>query len=170
MQFTQLHQARLFLAAALLLFSTLMYGAEDRVDAERSVRELNGEEQQWLEQSVHVGLEVLAYYADTEDVSPTSLDVAFRNWKSDATESRAPDTVVASGLGVLFGNYIVARKDSSWVVVSDSFGTDLAIRSPEGQEMYPITSVWKRIDPDSGDINFFEPIWTLVAGRELNDR
>lgn len=33
------------MGVTLLLFSTLMYGTEDRVDAERTVRELNGEEQ-----------------------------------------------------------------------------------------------------------------------------
>lgn len=145
--------------------------AETRVDPDnRSVKELELRDKQWISKTEKLGLEVLGFYAGTSDVTPNSLDVAFRKWKSDKTRDRAPDNVVATGLGVLFGNYIVKRKDCRWVVVTDKFGTELALRAPNGSEVYPINAVWKRIDPENEDVNFFEPIWTSVIENGMKDR
>ncbi|MDX1489256.1 MAG: DUF3806 domain-containing protein [Acidiferrobacterales bacterium] len=137
---------------------------------QRSVKELELADKQWIEKTERLGLEILDFYAGTSDATPETLDAAFRKWKSDETQDRAPDDVVATGLGVLFGNYIVERKDCRWVVVTDKFGTELAVRAPDGSEVYPINAVWKRIDPANEDINFFEPIWTSVIERGMKDR
>ena len=139
-------------------------------NAKREIRNLRPPEVEWLAKADDVGRKVLSYYAKTTEVTPKTLDAAFRNWKADTSSKRAPDRVIAEGLGVLFGNYVLKRKVASWVIVTDGFGTDFAIRSPAGKELYPISSVWKRIDPKDDDLNFFEPIWTLVAEKQFNDR
>jgi hypothetical protein len=123
-----------------------------------------------MKKAERVGQQLLERYGRTRQVSPKSLDVAFRNWKADGSVLRAPDQLVAEGLGVLFGNFVVKRKVASWVVVTDERGTALAVRGPDGGQIYPIDSVWKRIDPQNDDINFFEPIWTTVVGERFNDR
>jgi hypothetical protein len=138
--------------------------------AERAARPPNPAEIAWLANANDVGLKVLAFYANTSEVTPKNLDAAFANWKNDRSSRRAPDQVIAEGLGTVFGNFVVKHKQADWAVVTDSFGTDLAVRSPTGKELYPISSVWKRTDPKDGDINFFEPIWTLIAEKELVDR
>lgn len=115
------------------------------------------------------GYEVLSWYNKSREVSPESLDSAFKKWKLDKSADRAPDKLVASGLGSLFGKYINERKKCRWVVVTDSFGTELALISNRGMEIYPINSVWKRIDPENKDINFFEPIWTTIVEKEFEN-
>jgi hypothetical protein len=137
---------------------------------ERAARPPNAAEIAWLAKANDVGLKVMDFYANTSEVTPNNLDVAFRSWKSDRSSRRAPDRVIAEGLGTVFGNFVVKHKQADWAVVTDSFGTELAVRSPTGKELYPISAVWKRIDPKDGDINFFEPIWTLIAEKELADR
>ena len=88
------------------------YAAENSMNSpQKVIKELDARDKDWLEQSERLGLEVLSYYAKTMDVTPENLDVAFRNWKEDKTADRAPEEAVASGLGVLFGNYVVKNKD-----------------------------------------------------------
>lgn len=119
----------------------------------------------WLDKARGVGRELLAFYAKTTEPTPANLDAAFRAWKADRSADRAPDHIVAGGLGVLFGDYVVAQRGSRWMLVSDSQRKDLAVVSPAGLEIYPVAAVWKRIDPDSEDISFFEPIWKLLSER-----
>ncbi len=138
--------------------------------SKRDIRPVNAGEVEWLLKANDVGLKVLSYYAGTSKVTPKNLDAAFVSWKADKSTKRAPDRVIAEGLGVVFGNLVVEKKKADWMIVVDSFGTDLAVRSPKGGELYPISSVYKRIDPKDGDINFFEPIWTLVAEKEFDNR
>ena len=137
--------------------------------AERAARPPNPAEIAWLANANDVGLKVLAFY-NTSEVTPKNLDAAFASWKIDRSSQRAPDQVIAEGLGTVFGSVVVKHKQADWAVVTDSFGKNLAVRSPTGKEPYPISSAWKRIGPKDGDINFFEPIWTLIAEKELVDR
>lgn len=137
--------------------------------AAQSVRPLNAADVEWMAKAERVGQQLLERYAHTKEVSPSNLDVAFRNWKADSAK-RSSDHLVAEGLGVLFGNYVVKHKAASWVVVTDDRGTALAVRSRDGGQIYPIESVWKRIDPQNDDMNFFEPIWSAVVKERFNDR
>lgn len=131
------------------------------------VRSLNATDLAWLAQANDVGLKVLASYVRTSEVTPKNLDTAFANWKGDGTSQRAPAKDVAQGLGVLFGNLVVRRKKAEWAVVTDSYGTEIAVRSAAGGELFPVNTVWKRVDPKNLDMKFFEPIWTLVVEKEF---
>ncbi|WP_431274675.1 DUF3806 domain-containing protein [Variovorax ureilyticus] len=157
---------------ALLVAAPIFFGIAkaQTKKTERAARPPNAAEVAWLANASDVGLRVLAFYANTSEVTPRNLDAAFTSWKSDRSSRRAPDQVVAEGLGTVFGNLVVKHKQADWAVVTDSFGTELAVRSSTGKELYPISSVWKRIDPKDGDINLFEPMWTLIADKELVDR
>lgn len=117
----------------------------------------------WLDKARGLGRELLAFYANTTEPTPANLDAAFRAWKADHSADRAPDHIVAGGLGVLFGDYVVAQRGSRWMLVSDSQRKDLAVVSPAGLEIYPVAAVWKRIDPQNEDISFFGPIWQLLG-------
>lgn len=101
-------------------------------------------------------------------VTPANLDTAFRAWKRDRSADRAPDHIVAGGLGALFGDYVVAQRGSRWMLVSDSQGRELAVVSPAGLEIYPIAAVRKRQAPQNEDINFFEPIWKVLADPQVS--
>ncbi len=137
---------------------------------DRVVKELGAPDKAWLEKSRVMGRELLSYYANESVVNPQNLDKAFQKWKQDHTENRAPDEIVANGLGTLFGDYIVEHKICRWAIVTDKLGTELAIISSTGSEVYPINTIWKRIDPSDSDISFFEPIWTLAIKDAMHER
>jgi hypothetical protein len=136
----------------------------------QAIKELSVADKQWLERARRTGTELLTKYDGVSTATPAALDKAFRNWKRDKSATRATDQDVASGFGVLFGNYIVKHKDCRWVVLTDASGTDLALESSEREQMFPISTVWKRIDPSNEDMTFFEPIWTLVADKQMKSR
>jgi hypothetical protein len=129
----------------------------------RSVAALGPRDLAWLDKARGFGRELLEFYAQTTVVTPANLDAAFRAWKLDRSADRAPDHIVAGGLGALFGDYVVAHHGSRWMLVSDSQGKELAVVSPARLEIYPIAAVRKRQAPQNEDINFFEPIWKVLA-------
>ncbi|WP_165782212.1 DUF3806 domain-containing protein [Leptospira brenneri] len=137
--------------------------------SERKVRELNAKDSEWLERSNTIGYDILDWYNKNKELNPRTLDAAFQKWKLDKTDNKAPENLIAVGLGSLFGKYIKDHKKCRWAVITDSFGTDFALVSETGSEVYPINSVWKRIDPSNQDINFFEPIWTSVVEKEFEN-
>ncbi len=146
----------------------LCFAAEAQASKpEQVVRSLNAADIAWLASANDVGLKVMASYAHTSEVTARNLDTAFANWKSDRGSQRAAAKQVAEGLGTLFGNLVIKQKRADWAVVTDSYGTDMAVRSATGGELFPISAVWKRVDPKNGDIKFFEPIWTLVVEKEF---
>jgi hypothetical protein len=144
--------------------SLLLIGISAKVMAEeRIIKEINETDKQWLIMSESIGYEVLSKYANTNEVTPDNLDKAFQAWKMDTSEDRVPDSVIASGLGVLFGNYIIKNKNAKWMVVNDSYGTEIAVISANGYETYPVNAVWKRIEPNNEELKFFEPIYTIAV-------
>lgn len=128
----------------------------------QEIREISEQDQVWLEQARSNGLKVLKRYENTTEINPSSLDRAFQKWKQDTSVGRSSNEAVAQGLGVLFGDFVILKQGSRWAVVTDSFGTDLAVVSSRNTQIYPINAVWKRIDPSNEDMAFFEPIWSGV--------
>jgi len=128
---------------------------------ENKTRELNQADLDWIESSIKNGYQVINWYIKSNEVTPANLDKAFNVWKADTSDNRAPEGLVASGLGILFGQYVIEHKKASWVIVVDEqHGENLALVSDHGAEVYPIGEVWLRIDPKNEDKSFFEPIWT----------
>ncbi|TGK96257.1 DUF3806 domain-containing protein [Leptospira brenneri] len=153
-----------------ILFCSGIIGDPTSMDhPERKIRELNPKDSEWLERSNKIGYDILDWYNKNKELNPGTLDSAFQKWKSDKTDNKAPENLVAVGLGSLFGKYIKDHKRCRWVVVTDSFGTDFALLNETGSELYPINSVWKRIDSSNQDISFFEPIWTSVVEKEFEN-
>lgn len=62
-------------------------------------------------------------------------------------------------LGCAFGEYLVTHGECSWLVIADSFGTDLAVRKT-GTDVttFPLAVIAKRIDSPPEELSFFEPI------------
>lgn len=128
----------------------------------KRVKELRGKDKRWLEKASRYGHNILKWYSKTDEVTLTHLDDAFEAWKKDHSENRAPDGMVVSGLGVLFGNYIIKNRDAKWAVVSDNCGKNLAVVSSRGEAVYPIGSVSRRVHPDNKEERFFEVIWSVA--------
>jgi hypothetical protein len=158
-----MHCLRIFLLVIVVIaMAPAFAGDNPMLNAAQEVRELSKQDHLWLEQARSNGFQVLKRYEGTVEVTPSTLDRAFQKWKQDTSAGRASNEAVAQGLGVLFGDFVVMKQGSRWAIVTDSFGTDLAVVSSRNTQIYPINAVWKRIDPSNEDMAFFEPIWSGV--------
>ena len=98
----------------------------------------------WLERSCEAAGQLSVKYGSGGDLGPEQLDVVFGRWMIDDGD-KEPPKIVADALGAAFGEHVVDRHGFQWVVVTDSFGTDYAIRKGETMA-FPQASVMKRIE------------------------
>lgn len=126
-------------------------------------------ESAWAQESRDLGRQLLTIYAGTSEVTPNALDTAFRRWKADDVAQRPADNVVACGLGILFGDYVIAHRGGDWRMQTDAYGTDAVVVGPANVKLFPVASVSKRMAPDNGDIAFFKPIWASLPPAHLPD-
>ena len=131
---------------------------------EESKRDINSDDRNWIDQSIETGIKICEHYLkqDVSEISLTQLDEIFQTWKKDPSENRPSEQGIASGLGCLFGEYVVSKDNAKWIVVSDSYGTELSVKTVVGTNIYPINAVWKRIEPENQDLSFFEPIYSTL--------
>src|SRR5579871_1152586 len=96
---------------------------------ERIFKPLTDAEQEWIRDQLGRASQLVQSLApDVDDGRLTlkSLDRAFKMYlDSDADPSTANETVLA--VGVAFGASLVKALGFAWVVVTDEFGTDLAV-------------------------------------------
>lgn len=127
-----------------------------------TLKDISTEKAYWFETTRKNGKKALVIYAKTEIVTPDSLDDAFNTWKVADESKRATELIIAYGLGVLFGDFIISKIGGSWKETTDGLGSGLAIELKNGMVAYPIDSILKRIPPNEHEISFFEPIWHSI--------
>lgn len=114
------------------------------------VEQINKETREWIEDHLQV--------ADNTGfgTTPPRLFEAFEETLADylmakKTEDFDPTPFMAT-FGIAVGEYLRRELDMEWVMISDEFGTDLAIlrETPDGGQVYscPIIVVGKRFDED----------------------
>jgi hypothetical protein len=103
-------------------------------------------ENAWREQSLELVRALGLKYGSSGDLTPKELDMVFSRWMHDNGERESNDAV-ANALGAAFGDYLVEQHGFRWVVVTDKYGTEYAVRHGIGESMaFPRTSVQKRIE------------------------
>jgi len=104
--------------------------------------------------------EFLAAYAPGTAGSLADFDKAFQAWQHDGNRRFSSADVVVV-LGSYIGERLVSDLDMEWVVVTDQYGRDLAVRSKQVEVVsFPFASVAKRIE--SGQYGFVEGIYYAV--------
>ena len=89
---------------------------------------------------------VAAYLSNTPNPDLKDYDRAFRAWQTSASPQHSKDQVVEI-LGAYLGNCMIADFDMEWVMVTDEYGTDYAVRGKTNDVMaFPFSSVMKRIE------------------------
>jgi hypothetical protein len=102
----------------------------------------------------------LAAFKPGAQPSLKSYDEAFAAWQRDPGLRFTEDAVVGH-LGACLGNRLAADFDMEWVVVSDEYGTDLAVRSRRYDLLsFPFSSVAKRIE--NRQFDFMEGVYYAV--------
>ena len=89
---------------------------------------------------------VQVYGAAEEGSELQQFDEAFQAWQNSATR-RHTDEQVISLLGAYLGERLVEDFEMEWVLVSDQYGRDYAVRHKTSELMsFPFSSVMKRIE------------------------
>ena len=124
-------------------------------------RALTQQDLEWIDLSIEDGYKVLGWYLNSDELNIENLDRAFDVWRKDNSENKAPDSIIANGLGVLFGKLIIEKKRAKWDIVIDNHGENLTIVSDLGAKIFPIGEMWSRImESDSYKEGFLKEIWS----------
>lgn len=95
-------------------------------------------------------------------LKPTLKDVdeAFRVWQTEKKRHYTQQQVVEI-LGAYLGNKLASDFQMEWVLVTDSYGTDFAVRGKKQEVMsFPFSSVSKRIQ--NKEYDFIEGVYYTV--------
>jgi hypothetical protein len=117
-------------------------------------------ENSWRKQSLESARAMGVKYGSGGDLTPEELDVVFSRWMHDEEEKEADD-LVADALGAAFGEYFVEQHGFRWVVLTDKYGTEYAVRHSLGENTaFPRASVQKRIEDRCPE--FFQNVYLIV--------
>lgn len=92
-----------------------------------------------------------------------------------AVDAEVDVTDIQQMLGVVVGEYLRAELGMEWVIITDDYGTDLAIlaQAPNGAYVYscPIIVVGKRFSPEyePGQLEFFCNQFLVTSKAQLLD-
>lgn len=108
-------------------------------------------------------------------VEPTleAYDLAFKRWRTSKSTTKFTDEKVTEILGGILGNRCVADLNMEWVIVTDRYGTDYAVRSREREVMaFPFSTALKRIESGENDFMFgvFETIKHMLKNSDVRKR
>ena len=107
------------------------------------------------------GREIYASYSKAAPgpVSFANLDKAFKAWAEDKSATKADNEEAANGFGCLFGELLKAEFGFGWQIIEDQLGTEKAVVDEvTGSVVFPINTVWKRIEPKLDTTPFFQPM------------
>jgi len=126
----------------------------------QTVEPFGPEQDLCLNESLELARALGVKYASGGDLTPEELDVVFSRWMHDEDEKESDDAV-ANALGAAFGDYLVEQHGFRWVVVTDEYGTEYAVKHTTGQTTaFPRASVEKRIEDKCPE--FFQNVYLIV--------
>lgn len=115
---------------------------------------------------------VSTYLPGASNSSLKNLDDAFYRWQRDKNRSYTEQQVIEM-LGAYLGNQLIADLNMEWVVVTDQYGTDFAVRAKKMEVMsFPFSSVSKRIESNQYDfmVGVYEAVKHTIATGDSKSR
>lgn len=107
------------------------------------------------------GRKIYASYSKSVEgpVNFENLDRAFKAWAEDKSAKKADNEDVANGFGCLFGELLKTEFGFGWQQIEDQYGIEKALVDEKtGSVVFPVNSVWKRIEPKLDTTPFFKPM------------
>lgn len=133
---------------------------EEAVPIPQSIVPFGPKEDAWREESLESAQAMSVKYGSGGDLTPEELDIVFSRWMNDE-EEKEPDDAVANALGAAFGDYLVEQHGFRWVLLTDEYGTEYAVRHTLGSNTaFPRASVQKRIEDKCPE--FFHNVYLIV--------
>ena len=111
------------------------------------------------------GREIYAAFMkkDSGPVTYEGLDKVFKLWVEDKSVTKVENEEMANAFGCLFGEMLKKDFGFEWQFIEDHLGTEKAlIDDKTGSVVYPINTVWKRIEPELSTEPFFKPMHDAI--------
>lgn len=106
---------------------------------------------------------VQAYGVNTAHPTLKDCDDAFAVWQKSPSPRKYKNEDVVETLGAAFGEHCVRELGMQWVLVTDKYGKDYAVKATDREVIaFPFSAVQKRIE--SGESKFLEPIFFSMKG------
>ena len=100
------------------------------------------------------------------EASPAQIDELYAGWFEEWTakpeEDRDDPNPMINAFGLAFGQVLVDELGLDWAVVTDKYGTEIAVHGQPGDLLvFPPNLVAKRFE--RGETHFLEPIYHGIA-------
>lgn len=138
---------------------------------EHIVKEIQPEDSIWIQDRAAEGRRICEQYGVSQEthLSPALMDLVFHSWWNDRGSKRVTEQDIVNCLGCLFGEILRLRFKADWSIITDQYGTDLALQvDTNGNtfEFTPCAFVAKRVVLDEEESGFFAGMENLLL-REL---
>jgi hypothetical protein len=136
------------------------------IEKEHTIKDIDQHDSEWIVynlKQLRMFLENISGQKLSEISSPVTLDEYFQLALNGLHSGELAENDIVTMFGVGFGQYLEEKTDYYWVVFSDKYGTDLALKNlNNGNIVFPISSTRKRIRDNTAGT--FDSIYiTLTA-------
>jgi Domain of unknown function (DUF3806) len=136
-------------------------------EADQTIEALNDAELDWVDQNLQsASAFVRSYVGDDAAIDPESLDAAFERWLQawlgqPESERDDPNPYI-NVFGIAFGQRLVDDLGFEWKVVTDAYGTEMAVLGQPGDQLvFPPNLVAKRFV--ARETRFMQPLYDEIA-------
>ena len=126
---------------------------------------LSGKDISQIGLNANKGRKIYAYYTEKESgpITYEGLDKIFKLWAEDESAKKANNEIMANAFGCLFGEMLKSEFGFEWMSIKDQYGIEKALMDNKtGSVVFPINSVWKRIEPELDTTAFFKPMHDAI--------
>jgi hypothetical protein len=136
--------------------------------APQSISTFNGADLDWLAANLDRARTLGIKYGSGGEMGPEELDLIFSRWMHE-TQDKEQNEYIAEALGAVFGAYLVQKHGFEWVVVTDEYGTEYAVKHLVKDTIaFPRASIEKRIEDEEPE--FFQRLLLLILDGLKNSR
>lgn len=128
------------------------------------IKEFSEKDKTWLSLSLAQGRKIMAHFSGPArpPYEAAVLDQIFLKWVQDQKSFTHEE--IANGLGCLFGESLRETFSFTWKIIDDKYGSEPAlIHEQTGSVVFPVNTIWKRIEPEVKSEPFFEPMYNTIS-------
>lgn len=137
------------------------------------IKDFSASESAKLSQDIQVGKKILSEFSKnaSEKVNAKILDQTFKGWAESNNRKIFTTQQIADGLGTIFGELLKADFSFAWRMIEDDHGLEPALVDEKtGSIVFPVNTVWKRIEPEINPRPFFEAMWKAIKAHLENQK
>jgi hypothetical protein len=126
---------------------------------------------EWVESNLGVARALVAAYTGREQEALPNvelLDEVYAAWRAEwlrqPSGERDDPNVYINAIGLAFGQALVDELGLQWAVVTDDYGTEIAVHGQPGDVLvFPPNLVAKRFE--TGETGFLAPVFNEIVDR-----